>query len=107
MRSLSQSEKDYVIGGVDAGIRSDGRGLQQYREVSVEDSVFPHTHGSSRVVIGGGLEILCSVRVDVDEPLVSKPDRGRFDVSVEFSPSCQFSEDVDDLAIEMSFILDR
>lgn len=107
MLSLSEAERDYIIGGVSAGIRGDGRGLLQYREVSVEDSVLPHTHGSSRVVIGGKMEILCSVRVEVDEPLLSKPDRGRFDVNIDFSPGCRFNEDAEDLAIEMAFVLDR
>lgn len=107
MISLSPQEKDFILGGVAAGIRSDGRNSIQYREVSIEDSVFPHCHGSSRVVVGGTMEILCSIRVEVSEPLVTKPDRGRFDVNVEFSSSCQFNEDENSFAMEMAFILDR
>lgn len=53
------------------------------------------------------MEILCSIRVEVSEPLVTKPDRGRFDVNVEFSSSCQFNEDENSFAMEMAFILDR
>ena len=69
-------------------MRNDGRNLQQYRQYHVETDVFPHSNGSSRVVVADAIDIMCSVRVDVQEPNVSSPEEGALTILVQYSPAC-------------------
>lgn len=63
---FSSSEKMYVIQGCNAEkvVRYDGRLASDYRMIFVENNVFPHCNGSSRVKISDNIEVLCSVKVN-------------------------------------------
>ena len=44
---------DYCLGGIQAGVRADGRGLLDYRACVVESDTLLHANGSAIVVLGG------------------------------------------------------
>ena len=44
---------DYTLGGIEAGVRSDGRGLLDYRACVIESDTLLHANGSAIVVLGG------------------------------------------------------
>lgn len=39
------------------------QGLNDFRSISLESGMFPHTYGSSRVKLSGVSEVLCSIKV--------------------------------------------
>ena len=67
MKSLSQGEKKYIIDGIKNGIRYDGRKLNDFRPITIENDIFPHLNGSSRIKIADDTDIVCSVKVEVLE----------------------------------------
>jgi hypothetical protein len=84
---ISFAEKAFIEEGCALRIRYDGRGrcivsvdpehqlhpsltmsvlitdTNSFRPMSIEDSIFPHTDGSSRVRISDSVDILCTVKV--------------------------------------------
>lgn len=60
---LSQSEIQFIIQGCNQGVRNDGRDLDDFRSLSIENKIFPHVNGSSRVKIGDKIDVLCSIKV--------------------------------------------
>lgn len=67
------------------GKRFDGRGLTDYRDVSVELGVSKKAEGSVRVKIGK-TEILAGVKMDVGVPYPDSQDKGNMIVSAELLP---------------------
>jgi exosome complex component RRP42 len=64
----SKAEKSYVQSSFLSipPLRADGRGLHDYRAISLETGVAPLANGSARVHIGRGTEILAAVKLDVE-----------------------------------------
>mmetsp|Transcript_99340 Transcript_99340/g.195130 ORF Transcript_99340/g.195130 Transcript_99340/m.195130 type:complete len:304 (-) Transcript_99340:12-923(-) len=88
MKEVSRAEKEYIIEGCSLGLRYDGRSPNDFRAITVEDSVLPHVNGSARVIIDGSTNVLCSIKLEVVEPSSIAPDAGTVVVSVDISPSC-------------------
>mmetsp|Transcript_11457 Transcript_11457/g.18687 ORF Transcript_11457/g.18687 Transcript_11457/m.18687 type:complete len:306 (-) Transcript_11457:94-1011(-) len=86
MKTLSDSEVEYIVRSCSLGMRNDGRSLLDYRNILVESDIFPHCAGSSRVTIGSAADVICGVKVSVSESGADNNDY--IDSSVEFSPSC-------------------
>lgn len=63
MKSISDSEIDYIVRSCTLGMRNDGRGPIDYRNIQVESDIFPHCAGSSRVTIGSAVDVICGVKV--------------------------------------------
>jgi exosome complex RNA-binding protein Rrp42 (RNase PH superfamily) len=83
--STSKAEQEYILLGCKDGIRNDGRGRNikkidctvqnknnflfsgfcDFREISLENNIFPHTNGSSRIIISDSVHIVCSIKVRV------------------------------------------
>lgn len=72
MTSISKAEKSYIQVGFlsDPPRRADGRGLHEYRTISLETGVSPLANGSARLSIGkdanGGTEILAASKLEVE-----------------------------------------
>lgn len=93
MNALSKAERDYISGGMAAGVREDGRNPTEVRCLEVEKDVIPHVNGSSHVKIQDSIEVLCSVKLDVAEPDPAFPCHGRMNFTVEMSPSCGLADE--------------
>eukprot|EP00605_Chrysophyceae_sp_TOSAG23-4_P000026 GSChrysophyteH1.ASY1.ANO1.26.1 assembled CDS len=85
---LSNSEKIYTRRGCECGIRRDGRGMNDFRHLRMENSIFPHVNGSSYVSLSDSMNVLCSIKMETIECLKEFPDKGVLLVSADISPSC-------------------
>ncbi|MDD5254178.1 MAG: exosome complex protein Rrp42 [Candidatus Nanoarchaeia archaeon] len=78
--------KQYIMDLLKKGKRADNRGLEDYREITVEYGISPkNAEGSARVKIGE-TEVVCGVKFEVGTPFPDKPDEGTIMVNAELSP---------------------
>lgn len=90
---VSSAEKEYIVAGCNDLVRADGRGTDDFRPISIENHIFPHVSGSSRVRVSDSVDILCSVKLEAAEPADHIPNEGLLAISVDISPSCQLLMD--------------
>lgn len=105
--ALSSGEKTFILHGIDADLRNDGRRRSEYRSLELETGLMPHTHGSARLRIGDS-DVLACVKLELDTPLVDKPNDGKLEFYVDCSANAtpEFEgKGGDDLATEISNIL--
>ncbi|KAH7701438.1 3' exoribonuclease [Aphelenchoides avenae] len=62
---VADAEKNFIIDGIHEGIRNDGRGILDYREIFVETGVLQTTDGSARVRISDETDLLVGVKADI------------------------------------------
>jgi len=115
----SFAEKEYVKLGAEQGIRNDGRGLLDFRHMTVDTGFLPQAHGSSRITLGKGVtsgcdstDIIATIKAEVMVPTTECPCDGDIEVSVECSSSLFTWEHNqrdarEDASIEISGILRR
>jgi exosome complex RNA-binding protein Rrp42 (RNase PH superfamily) len=104
---ISKSEIDFISSGCAENIREDGRGLYDFRTISIDTNILPQCNGSCRLSIGLGTDVVCSVKVfyelickikylndvrriiqlEVTDTSVNRPDEGILQVTVDISPS--------------------
>jgi len=83
---ISQSEKEYIISGINEDMRLDGRGCLDYRPFILETGLISQTNGSARLILDG-TDVLVGIKVEIGEPDPLFPDQGRISVTVECCPS--------------------
>lgn len=91
--SISDTEISFSCRGCKEEVRYDGRGSSDYRPISLENSIFPHLNGSSRVKVSESTDIICSIKLEIAEPDASTPNSGILEFHVDISPSCKVSMD--------------
>jgi exosome complex component RRP42 len=84
-RVVSSLEKNYVIKLLKQGSRIDGRGLFDFREVTIIPSFVPKAEGSADVHLGD-TRIMAGIKYDIGTPFSDNPDEGVCTVSSEFLP---------------------
>jgi len=93
--AISASEGYFITIGAEDGIRSDGRGVLDYRPIHVESGVLPLADGSARVRIGGDeTDVLVSIKADLtteDSIEESLPNRLNFFVDFSAVASPEFA----------------
>ncbi|CAK5075363.1 unnamed protein product [Meloidogyne enterolobii] len=85
---ISNYEKNYIIDGVQAGIRCDGRQLTDYRPISIETGILAGANGSARIQIGS-TDVLLSVKAELNtttDPVLSNRLKFFVDLSANASP---------------------
>lgn len=80
----SEAERTYIIDGVKAGIRSDGRGCLDFRPLQLELSLVLQANGSARLLLGE-TDVLVGVKAELGSPSPHHPDQGQVQVTVECS----------------------
>jgi exosome complex RNA-binding protein Rrp42 (RNase PH superfamily) len=90
---VSDAEIAFVSSGCQAKLRYDGRGPSDCRSISLENNIFPHLNGSSRVKISDSIDVICSLKLEIAEPNMATPDEGLLEIHVDISPSCRISLD--------------
>ncbi|XP_034936015.1 exosome complex exonuclease RRP42-like [Chelonus insularis] len=104
---LSLAEKTFILHGVNANIRTDGRSQLQYRYLEIETKLMPQTNGSARVRIGN-TDVLVGIKAEIDTPFPDRPDQGKLEFFVDCSANAtpEFEgKGGDDLAGEITSIL--
>ncbi len=67
------------------GMRLDGRGPYEYRDIEIDKGCIETAEGSAKVKIGDN-EIIAGVKTSVGQPYPDSPDDGNIMVSAEFEP---------------------
>jgi exosome complex component RRP42 len=91
------------------GTRLDGRGMSDYRELSVTTNVIEKAEGSARVKLGN-TELIAGVKVNLGTPFPDTPDKGLLIVSAEVLPlASPYAEPgpPDENTIELARVADR
>ncbi|RMZ57194.1 hypothetical protein APUTEX25_004028 [Auxenochlorella protothecoides] len=78
---VSAGEVEYVRRGFEAGVRGDGRGPLDFRQIEIETGVIGQATGSARVRLG-----TTDVLAEVGPPAEGAPNQGRISFATEFSP---------------------
>ncbi|MAG16414.1 RNA-binding protein [Candidatus Woesearchaeota archaeon] len=106
---MNSSIREHILKALDAGIRFDGRKLDELRKVTVEKNVSKNAEGSARVLIGD-TEILAGVKTAVEQPYPDSPEEGNLMVNAELLPlsNSRFEPGPpSEEAIEVARIIDR
>lgn len=101
--------KKHFLKSLQANIRTDGRKLTEFRDISIETDVSKSAEGSARVKIGN-TELIVGVKMSVNEPYLDTPDKGNLMVNAELLPlsSPEFEPGPPGIeAIELARIVDR
>ena len=91
------------------GKRLDGRGIEDYRTISVETGIIEKANGSAKVTIGKTV-VYAGVSVEIGKPFPDKPDQGLLIVNAELLPlSSPYAEQgpPSEEAIELARVTDR
>lgn len=91
------------------GIRSDDRGLEDFRELKIITGYLPKAEGSALVRLGD-TQVLVGVKLEPGSPYPDTPDEGVLVVSAEFVPTASPAFEPgspDENAIELARVIDR
>jgi exosome complex component RRP42 len=110
MSTLITRVRQKQIGqAIDAGKRLDGRGLVDYREMTIEEGLIERAEGSARIRLGK-TDVLVGVKIATGEPFPDTPNDGVLTVNAELVPlaSAAFEPGPpDENSIELARIVDR
>ncbi|KAF3334843.1 exosome complex component RRP42 [Carex littledalei] len=109
MVGLSEGEKQFLRGGIEQDLRSDGRTRHQFRSVYVETGVIPQANGSARVRLGA-TEVIASIKAELGKPSLLHPDKGKVSIFVDCSPTAAAiygGKGGEELSMELSVALER
>jgi exosome complex component RRP42 len=91
------------------GKRLDGRGLNDYREIKVEQGIIERAEGSARVLLGK-TQVMVGIKVETGQPFTDTPNEGVLTVNAELVPLASpiFEPGPpDENSIELARIVDR
>jgi len=106
---LSEIRKDYLYNLVLKGERADGRGFDQYREISIEKDVVRKAEGSALVKLGQS-QVLVGVKMQPGEPFPDTPNRGVIITNAELVPLASPTFEPgppSEVGIELARVVDR
>jgi exosome complex component RRP42 len=105
MYSLRNNIKKYY----DAGMRYDGRKMDETRKLTIKQGVSRNAEGSSFVTLGETM-VYAGVKMAIEKPYDDTPDKGNLMVNAELTPLASplyESGPPSDFAIEVSRVVDR
>ncbi len=82
---LDELKKTQILELLEQGKRTDGRALDEPRDVSIEVNAIPKANGSARVRLGE-TEVICGVKIQPDRPFPDMGDKGIFICTAELLP---------------------
>ncbi len=106
---ISEIKRGHIHKLLSVGKRVDGRGLDQYRPVSIETNYIESAQGSARVKLGN-TDVLVGVKMEIGAPFSDTPDKGVLTTNAELIPlaSPTFEAGPPDAdAIELARVIDR
>lgn len=106
---LSDTEKTFILHGIQDNLREDGRGCDDYRHMEIETDVVSNTSGSARLRLAH-TDVLVGIKAELGAPEPIKPNQGRLEFFVDCSANAtpEFEgRGGEVLATEISTILSR
>lgn len=100
---------EYALELIEKGRRIDGRKLDEFRKIEIEENIVEKAEGSASVKLGE-THVIAGIKLELGEPFPDTPDEGMLIVNAEFSPLA--SPDFEagppgEDAIELARIVDR
>jgi len=98
-----------ILDAIASGKRMDGRGLEEYREISVRRGVVEKAEGSAEARIGDTW-VVAGVKIEIGEPFEDTPDEGILVCSADFAPVASPTFEPgppDEASIELARVVDR
>lgn len=86
LQRISESQRQFLLDGVQQNLRSDGRGPFDYRRVIFELNAIPTSTSSCRLR-AGETEVLVALKCDLVKPRWTQADAGQVQVTVDCAPS--------------------
>jgi len=87
MSSMASGEVAYLVGGIAADYRLDGRSRMQYRTANFNRCTVPSANGSVAVQFGGTC-ICVALKLEISQPTLEQPGLGKIVCSVECPSAC-------------------
>ena len=106
---ISEIRKNHILGLLSEGKRTDGRGLDDVREISVSTSVIESADGSA-IVKYGNTEVIVGVKIIPGTPFQDTPGKGVLTTGAELIPMAHplfESGPPGEEAIELARVVDR
>jgi exosome complex component RRP42 len=106
---VTRVRKLQIAQHIEKGTRLDGRGLNDYREIKLEQGLIQKAEGSARVLLGK-TEVLVGTKVETGEPFPDTPNEGVQTVNAELVPLASPTFEPgppDENSIELARIVDR
>jgi exosome complex component RRP42 len=107
--SITRVKLKQIAEQIEKAKRLDGRGLNDYREIKIEQGIIEKAEGSARVLLGK-TEVLVGIKVETGTPFPDTPNNGVLTVNAELVPlaSPDFEPGPpDENSIELARIVDR
>jgi len=82
---MSEVKEEYIVNLCKKGKRIDGRGFDQYRELTIHKGVIATAEGSAKVELGDTV-VMVGVKVALGEPFADTPERGVLTTNTELVP---------------------
>jgi exosome complex component RRP42 len=102
-------KKKRIVELLASGKRSDGRGLNEYRNIQIDSGIIERAEGSARVRLGK-TEVVVGVKISTGAPFSDVPDKGVLTVNAELvplaSPDFEPGPPGED-AVELARVVDR
>jgi exosome complex component RRP42 len=102
-------KRNQIVELLAKGKRADGRGLGEYRKLTIKTHVIEKANGSAMVTLGN-TQVLAGVKIDKGIPFPDTPDKGLLIVGAEVLPMAASYLEAgppDESAIELARVVDR
>lgn len=82
---INDLKKAQILELLAQGKRSDGRGLEEPRKITIQTNAVPKANGSARILLGD-TEVVCGIKIQPDRPFPDMGDKGIFICTAELLP---------------------
>ncbi|HUB92826.1 MAG TPA: hypothetical protein VL945_02595 [Candidatus Saccharimonadales bacterium] len=107
--NISTITEQYVRERLTKGVREGGRGMFEFRNMTLEIGKMINAEGSAEINLGN-TKVLVGVKLDVGEPMRDKPDEGSIMTGCELLPLAHHSYDAGPPSaesVELARVIDR
>lgn len=109
MEFLNEIKRDTLSGLLAEGRRADGRGMYDYRPITLQPGCLQNADGSAICTIGRS-QVMAGIKFDIAKPFPDRPTEGVLSTSAELSPIASSSFETgppSDESIELARVVDR
>lgn len=106
---IAEIKRDYLVQLAKDGKRHDGRGFDQFRDVSIRTRYIQQAEGSARVTLGG-TEVVVGIKMAMGTPYPDAPNDGTLTTSAELRPMATSDFEIgppSPESIEVARVVDR
>ncbi|MEM2138337.1 MAG: exosome complex protein Rrp42 [Candidatus Anstonellaceae archaeon] len=109
MESINEVKRDSLLALLSAGKRADGRGMNDYRKITLQSGVTQNAEGSAIATIGKS-QVMAGIKFDIAKPFPDRPTEGVLSTSADLLPLASHlfeSGPPGDESIELARVVDR